>query len=84
MEVQVVVMFLLTFMKIFFVSVIIGVPLAWVIADRWLAGFAYKSPLNPVIFIMSVAGLILITLITVGYETWKAARANPVVSLRSE
>ena len=84
MEIQVVVMFLLTFMKIFFVAVIIGVPVAWMIADRWLSGFAYKSPLNPVIFITSVAGLILVTLVTVGYETWKAARANPVVTLRRE
>ena len=49
-----------------------------------LQGFAYRSPVSPAVFIYSLLGLLLITFMTVGYETWKAACTNPVHSLRME
>ena len=58
--------------------------MAYVMADQWLKGFEYKSPMNPMIFIISIAGLLCVTLLTISYETWKAARVNPVKSLRTE
>lgn len=81
---QVVGMFVWIFMKIFFVACIIGIPVAYFMADTWLSGFAYRSPISPIIFGISFTGLLLITLVTVSYETWKAAKTNPVNSLRSE
>ena len=81
---QVVIMFVWIFMKIFLIASIIAIPVAYFLADRWLNDFAYRSVISPLIFLLSLFGLLAITLLTVGYETWKAARANPVNSLRSE
>jgi putative ABC transport system permease protein len=63
---------------------LLALPLAWFLADNWLEGFVYRSEISLQIFLMSLVGLLMVTLITVGYETWKAARVNPVQSLRSE
>ncbi|MGC3947898.1 MAG: FtsX-like permease family protein [Chryseolinea sp.] len=81
---QVVAMFVWTFLKIFIVASVIALPLAYFLADNWLEGFVYRSEISMQMFMISLIGLLLITLITVSYETWKAARTNPVHSLRSE
>jgi putative ABC transport system permease protein len=81
---QVVGLFAWIFMKIFLVACVIAVPVAYFMADRWLDSFAYRSPISVAIFIVSLLGLLTITMITVSYETWKAARTNPVNSLRTE
>lgn len=81
---QVVGMFVWLFLKIFIVASVIALPLAYFLADNWLEGFVYRSEISLLIFMVSLFGLMLLTLITVSYETWKAARVNPVNSLRSE
>jgi putative ABC transport system permease protein len=66
------------------VAMAIAAPLAWYAMSRWLAGFAYKIDFNW--GLVALAGLValLISLITVTYESVKAAKVNPVKSLRSE
>ncbi|MBA4058374.1 MAG: hypothetical protein C0490_26890, partial [Marivirga sp.] len=81
---QVVSMFVWVFVKIFLVASIIALPVAYYLADYWLEGFVYRSPISLEVFLFSLFGLLLITLLTVSYETWKAARTNPVNSLRAE
>jgi putative ABC transport system permease protein len=77
-------MFAWLFIKIFLVAALIAVPVAYFMANYWLKDFAYRSPIDPLIFAASLTGLLFITMLTVSYETWKAARTNPVNSLRSE
>jgi putative ABC transport system permease protein len=77
-------MFLWTFVKIFFVSCVIAIPAAYFLASNWLKNFVYRSPVSPEIFIGSALGLLIVTILTVSYETWKAARMNPVNSLRAD
>jgi putative ABC transport system permease protein len=60
------------------------VPIFWFVADKWLQGFAYRVSISPMIFILSLLDLLLVTRLTVSYEIWKSARANPVTSLRTE
>jgi putative ABC transport system permease protein len=81
---KIVSMFAWLFIKIFLVAAIIAVPVAYLMANYWLKDFAYRSPIDPLIFGVSLTGLLLVTMVTVSYETWKAARTNPVNSLRSE
>jgi putative ABC transport system permease protein len=81
---QVVGMFVWIFMKIFLIACVLAIPVAYFMADTWLSSFAYRAAISPAIFLVSLAGLLMITLVTVSYETWKAARTNPVSSLRSE
>ena len=81
---QVVALFAWVFIKIFVVASLIAIPLSWFVAYKWLQGFAYRTSISPMIFALSLLGLLLVTLLTVSYEIWKSARANPVIALRTE
>ncbi|WP_373399376.1 hypothetical protein V8V91_06505 [Algoriphagus halophilus] len=72
------------FVALIMVSIIIAVPIAWYFANNWLQSYAYQTDLSWWIFAGSGVLLIVISLITVGYQAFKAASANPVNSLRSE
>jgi putative ABC transport system permease protein len=52
--------------------------------NQWLQSFAYRSGISWWIFAAAAAAAILITLVTVSFQTIRAALANPVKSLRSE
>ncbi|HZJ20306.1 MAG TPA: hypothetical protein VFD35_08155 [Pricia sp.] len=52
--------------------------------DDWLQGFAYRTKIPWWIFGFAIGGLLVITLLTVSYQSVKAALANPVKSLRTE
>jgi putative ABC transport system permease protein len=59
-------------------------PLAYWVMRRWLQGFPFRTGPNPLIFFMAGALTLAIALATIGFKTIKAARANPVDSLRYE
>ena len=69
---NVVSMFTWLFVKIFIIAGVIAIPIAYFIAYKWLEGFAYRSSISPLVFVMSLAGLLIITLVTVSYTTVKA------------
>lgn len=81
---QVVTLFAWVFLKIFIVASLIAIPVSWFFAHKWLQGFVYRVPITPMIFIFSLVGLILITLLTVSYEIWRSVKASPVSALRTE
>jgi putative ABC transport system permease protein len=81
---QVVVLFALVFIRIFIVASLIAVPVSWLLAYKWLQSFVYRVSIGPMVFIFSLLGLLLVTLLTVSYEIWKSAKANPVNALRTE
>jgi len=81
---QVMALFAGIFIRIFIVSCVVAIPLAWLAAHKWLEGFVYRTNISPMVFAISLTGLLLITLLTVSYEIWKSVRANPVNSLRTE
>jgi putative ABC transport system permease protein len=72
------------FVKLVLISLIIAVPIGYYIMNEWLQGFAYKIELNVVIFILTGLISLSIAWLTVGFESIKAAIANPVNSLRNE
>jgi len=65
-------------------SNLIAVPIAFLAANGWLRGFAYRISLSPAIFILSGLLTLAIAALTVGFHSVRAARANPVESLRHE
>jgi putative ABC transport system permease protein len=83
-ERQVISLFLWMFMKIFAVACLVAIPVAWFAAYKWLQGFAYRTSISPLVFAISFLGLLMVTLLTVGFEIFKSARTNPVNSLRTE
>ncbi len=66
------------------ISCCISIPLAWYYLHNWLESYQYKTDISWWVFILSCAGALAITLITVSFQAIKAALANPVKSLRSE
>lgn len=72
------------FLKIVFVSFILASPVAWWAMNQWLADFTYRIDIQWWIFLVAGAGAVAVAFLTVGFESVRAALANPVRSLRSE
>ena len=66
------------------ISLLIASPIAYYFMHKWLQNYQYRSGLDWWIFALTGVGAILITVLTVSYQSIKAALANPVNSLRSE
>ncbi|MBD0258886.1 MAG: ABC transporter permease [Cytophagales bacterium] len=66
------------------VAFLLAAPVAWYFLDGWLEGYTYRTAMPWSLFAASGAGALLITLLTVSYESIKAALTNPAKSLRSE
>lgn len=63
---------------------LISIPMALYFMNDWLAQFQYRTDVSWSVVLCTAAGAILVTLITVSFQTVKAAATNPVKSLRSE
>ncbi len=72
------------FLKLVMIAFVIASPIAYYFMDKWLADFAYRITISWWIFALAGVSVILIALITVSWQSIKAAVANPVKSLRSE
>jgi putative ABC transport system permease protein len=66
------------------ISLLLAMPMAWYFMNNWLQKYQYRSDMAWWIFAASAVGAVLITLLTISYQSIKAAMANPVSSLRSE
>ena len=72
------------FLRLVLVSFVLSAPLAWWAMHVWLQSFAFKAGVSWWIFAGAAAGALLIALLTVSFQSIKAALTNPVKSLRSE
>ena len=72
------------FIRLVLLSFLIASPLAWWAMNKWLQDFAYRVPISAWIFIVTAFVAILIALVTISFQSIKAALTNPVKSLRSE
>jgi putative ABC transport system permease protein len=70
------------FIKLVIVSFVIATPLAWIIMNKWLQGFAYRQNINWWVVILAGTGAVLIAFTTISLQSFRAATANPVESLR--
>ena len=72
------------FILLVIISLVIATPIGYYFMHNWLQHYTYHTGLSWWIFAATAAGSITITLLTVSYQSIKAALANPVKSLRSE
>ena len=72
------------FIKLVTIAFIIASPVAWYIMNTWLRGFAYRITISWWVFALAGLLALFIALITISFQSIKAAVANPVKSLRSE
>ena len=72
------------FVTMVFVALLIATPVAYYFMYNWLQNYEYRTNLSWWIFVAAGAGALLITLLTVSFQSIKAAISNPVKSLRTE
>ena len=72
------------FIKLVLIAIVMATPIAWYAMNRWLQDFAYKINIEWWVFALSGLLAIGIALLTVSFQSVKAALMNPVTSLRSE
>ena len=72
------------FLKLVVMSILIASPIAWYATHRWLRDFAYKIDVGWWVFLISGSMAIVIALLTISFQSIRAALMNPVKSLRSE
>jgi putative ABC transport system permease protein len=80
------ILYLLTsdFTKIVLVAILVALPLSYLIVSNWLEGFAFRIPLGPLYFVGAGTIALLIAILTVSAQTFKAANVNPSECLRNE
>lgn len=72
------------FILLVIIAGLVAIPLAYYYMSNWLDSYEYHVNLSVGIFILAIAIAILVTLITVSYQAIRAAKTNPIKSLRSE
>ncbi|MEQ8523792.1 ABC transporter permease [Gracilimonas sp.] len=81
---QIILMLNIEVLKMVGLSLLIAIPIAWYFMNQWLADFAYRIEIGPIIFILAGLSALAIALLTVSWQSIKAAVTNPIESLRSE
>lgn len=66
------------------IAFILAVPVAWYAMSRWLEGYVYKTEIRFWMFLLSGIVVLLISVVTIGIQSWRAASKNPVEALRYE
>ena len=66
------------------ISILIAVPLGWYWMSSWLEGFAYRTEISPLIFVIASLAGVAITFLTVSFQSLKVSSGNPVNHLRNE
>ena len=66
------------------VGFMIAAPIAYAVCQRWMSQFAFRINIPIWIFLVSLIAVVVITLVVVTLQGWRAASANPVESLKNE
>ncbi len=72
------------FLKLVVIAAIIASPLAWLVMNKWLQSFAYRTTISWVVFAITTLIALFIALFTISFQAIKAAVANPIKCLRTE
>lgn len=73
-----------TFLSYVGIAFVIAVPLIWYFMNGWLSDYSYRISLSPLIFIAAGLFSLLIALLAVFFQSWRAANVNPVEHLKAE
>ena len=81
---EVLLLMLRTFSIPMLISFVIAMPLAWYIMRDWLANFSYRIALSPWIFAAAGFTCFIISMLTVIFQSWRAASENPINNIKTE
>lgn len=77
-------LFSIDFLKLILIGGLIATPITWYFMDQWLQGYTYRTEIQWWYFVVAIVAILMITLITISYQTLKVALTSPVKSLRSD
>jgi len=72
------------FVTLVIIAALIAFPVAWWAMDKWLQDFVYRISITWWVFAVATVAALLIAVVTISFQSIKAAIANPVKSLRTE
>jgi len=72
------------FVKLVLIAILIGAPVAWWVMNEWLQDFAYRITISWWMIAIAGVAALLIALVTISFQSIKAALVNPIKSLRTE
>ena len=72
------------FTNLIIVSLCVGFPISWYLVNEYLSDYAFRTEINWSIYIFTSLFMLLITFLSIGYQSVKASTSNPVDSLRNE
>jgi len=74
----------LNFIKLVMIAIVIAMPIAYLLMEKWLNGFEVRTSMSWWIFILTGCFTLVIAMVTVSWQTYAAAKANPVKALKHE
>ena len=72
------------FLSLVLIAVLIATPVSWLAMNKWLQSFAYRIEIHWWMFVLVAIVALLIAILTISFNTVRAARQNPVKNLRTE
>lgn len=81
---EVLVLMLRTFSIPTLISFVIAVPISWYVMNDWLSNFSYRIALSPWIFAVAGFTCFIISMLTVIFQSWRAASENPINNIKTE
>jgi putative ABC transport system permease protein len=72
------------FIGLVLLSILIASPIGWYFMDRWLSDFAYRTSISWWVFPIAGVFALVIAILTISFQAFRAALANPIKTLRSE
>ncbi len=74
----------LNFLKLVLISFVIAVPIGWYLMKKWLEDYVYKTDLSPEVFLLAGLTAVVIALLTISYQSIRAALMKPVRNLKGD
>ena len=81
---EILMMFWRRYLYILLGCFVVAAPIGYLLGQHWLEGFAVRTAISPLLFVVSFLLITLITMLTVTYQSWKNATENPVNSIKNE
>ncbi len=81
---EILMMFWKRYLNILLGCFVVAAPIGYLLGQHWLEGFAVRTAISPLLFVVSFLLITLITMLTVTYQSWKNATENPVNSIKNE
>lgn len=72
------------FFRLVLLAILIAFPVSWWAGNQWLKGFAYRININAGVFVIAAMAIIIITILTISFQSFRAASTNPVKHLKNE